>query len=336
MRPGTALISRVIVAATCLALLSACSPGQADVEAPEQEPAAETIIVLDETAADSETAAEQEPEPTPEPEPEPEPEPALDLDAPVVTETGASGIVATAPQGLVGTSAFARLEEEAAAITSAGHELSFVLLDLQTGRSLSYSPDSRMYPASCMKAAFSTYVCETNGGAGGLSGTMEQCLVNSSNDAYHDLIDTFGLVPFEKWLDAHGGPAYDPSKDHRYYPNSTANELAAVWQEIYRYGTSGEAGSGELTSYLARTNNSPLGEVLRGSYEVWSKPGWYPADGNGLEATNDMGVVFSDCGPYVVVIMTNMSSNLDGLLPLVDALNAVHGTMCGGATESLL
>ena len=47
-------------------------------------------------------------------------------------------------------------------------------------------------------------------------------------------------------------------------------------------------------------------------------------------------MVFSDCGPYVIVVMTSMNSDLEGLLPLVDAINAAHGAMCGGSTESQL
>lgn len=46
-------------------------------------------------------------------------------------------------------------------------------------------------------------------------------------------------------------------------------------------------------------------------------------------------MVFSDCGPYVIVVMTSMNSDLYGLLPLVDALNAAHGALCGGSTELL-
>lgn len=46
-------------------------------------------------------------------------------------------------------------------------------------------------------------------------------------------------------------------------------------------------------------------------------------------------MVFSDCGPYVIVVMTIMNSDLEGLLPLVDAINAAHGELCGGSSELL-
>lgn len=86
---------------------------------------------------------------------------------------------------------------------------------------------------------------------------------------------------------------------------------------------------------LAATNYTALGALLRDECEVWAKPGWYPTDEYDLTSTNDAGVVFSDCGTYVIVVMTDMNSDLRGLLPLVDALNAAHGALCDGSSELL-
>ena len=44
------------------------------------------------------------------------------------------------------------------------------------------------------------------------------------------------------------------------------------------------------------------------------------------------GVVFSESGPYVFVVMTDLSADLDGLTPLLAALDEAHEVMCGGAT----
>ena len=41
-------------------------------------------------------------------------------------------------------------------------------------------------------------------------------------------------------------------------------------------------------------------------------------------------MVFSDDGTYVVVVMTDLSAYLDGLTPLLSALDAAHDVMCGG------
>ena len=252
--------------------------------------------------------------------------------ASVVTVTTPEQITVNAPDGFVETPSYAQVASALSDIQAQNYNLSFVMLDLSSGRSMSYNADERLYPASSIKAAYCTMVMENNGGSAGMASTIEDCLVNSSNDAFHTLIDTFGLSSYGAWLEAHGAPQAGSDAYVYYYPWISANEFSAIWQEIWRYGTSEEAGGAELGSYLAQTNHSAMGDLLRNSYEVWSKPGWYPADGNGLEATVDAGVVFSDCGPYVLIVMSNASEDFDALLPLIDALNAAHGKMCGGSS----
>lgn len=212
--------------------------------------------------------------------------------SPVVEEAAASdqageevetvtsgGLVVTGPEEFLGSEELAYLEEQVAELEEQDVNLGIVVLDLETGYSIEYNADERLYPASSIKAAYCAMVCEEYGGAG---------------------------------------------------------ELAEVWEEIFRYGTSGEDGSDELVDALSATNYTALGGLLRDEYEVWSKPRWYFQDSYDITSTNDAGVVFSDCGPYVVAVMTDLNGDLPGLLPLLDSLNAAHGAMCGGSTESQL
>ena len=250
-------------------------------------------------------------------------------EAPVRTSTTDDGVTVTAPDAFLTHPELAEVTEQIGALREQGYTVCVALVDLESRRGIWYNADAVMYPASSIKASYCTWIYETNGGAGGMSGTVADCLINSSNDAYHALLDTYGLSSYASWLTANGAPEAAKKGGVYYYPETTANELASIWEEIYRYGTSGEAGSDELAGFLAQTNRSPIGEQLRGTCEIWSKPGWYPADGSGLESSNDAGVVFSDTGDYVMVIMTDISSNLDALTPLVSALDAAHGAMCG-------
>lgn len=212
--------------------------------------------------------------------------------SPVVEEAAASdqaseevetvtsvGLVVTGPEEFLGSEELAYLEEQVAELEEQDVNLGIVVLDLETGYSIEYNADERLYPASSIKAAYCAMVCEEYGGAG---------------------------------------------------------ELAEVWEEIFRFGTPGEDGSDELVDALAATNYTTLGALLRDEYEVWSKPRWYFQDSYDITSTNDAGVVFSDCGPYVVAVMTDLNGDLPGLLPLLDSLNAAHGAMCGGSTESQL
>lgn len=284
------------------------------------------------------TPAETKPTPAAEQQDETEGRPVIEdepvvpvtmAEAPVFTSTTEDGITLTVPDAFLERPELTAVREQIDALEGGGNTVCVALLDLETRRGLWYNADALMYPASSIKAAYCTWIYEANGGAGGLSGTVANCLVNSDNDAYHTLLDAYGLSAYASWLGAHGAPRAAEEGDLYFYPDTTANELAAIWEEIHRYGTSGEAGADELSGYLAQTNHSPIAAGLRDVCEVWSKPGWYPADGSGLEATNDAGVVFSDTGAYVMVIMTDISSDLDALRPLVRALDAAHETMCG-------
>ena len=120
------------------------------------------------------------------------------------------------------------------------------------------------------------------------------------------------------------------------YPDISAREMASLWQEIYRYGKSSEIGANELTELLSQTHYSALGKLLRTNYEVWSKAGWYLEDQYTSSATNDAGIVFSDVGPYIAVVLSDAPEDFEPLMPVIDALNAAHGELCGGASKLLL
>lgn len=249
-----------------------------------------------------------------------------------ITNQNIGGIQLSAPAGFESTPTMAHLSEVVQNVSNNGYKLGFVLEDLSTGRTLSYNADQAFYPASSIKAAYCAMVFENNGGPAGMSGTLEQCIVNSSNDAFHDLIHAFGLSAYSNWLSSHGAPNAGQIARVYYYPEISPNEMISLWKEIYRYSLAAESGSQELTSYLAQSNHSAMGGLLRDRYTVWSKPGWYPADGDGHAATVDCGVVFSDCGAYAYTVLSNIPEDFSQLMPVLDALNAAHGKMCGGSS----
>lgn len=251
----------------------------------------------------------------------------------IIVDYDQDGILATVPEGFTETTAYIKLVDAIDDFESHGYSLGFSLLDLNTGRSLNYNADTAMYPASSIKAAYVAMVYETHGGAAGMSSVAENCIVNSDNESFHRLIQTFGLSSYANWLIDNGAENAGKIAYIHYYPNISSTELSNVWQEIYRYGVSGEKGSEEFTGFLAQSNHTSMGGLLRNRYTVWAKPGWYPADGTNSEATVDAGVVFSDCGPYVFVVMSDAPEDFTAMFPLEDALNAAHGCMCGGSSE---
>lgn len=251
-------------------------------------------------------------------------------EAPALTSTTEAGLTVTAPEAFLATDELAAVETEISQLEADGYQVCVSLVDLETRRGITYEPDVSMYPASCIKALFCTWLYETYGGAGDMSAVVENCIVNSSNDAYSSLIDTYGISSFLSWLSTHGGPTYE-SSGLQHYPNMTAAQLEAAWEEVYRFCSSEEEGASELAGYLSQTTTSPIASVLRGTHTVWSKAGWYPTDEYDLSTSNDAGVVFSETGDYVLVIMTDIGADLDALEPLISALDAAHETMCGDA-----
>lgn len=250
-----------------------------------------------------------------------------------VTTFSAGGISVTAPEGFASTPTCRHLQDAVAAFTAKGYHLGFAMVDLKTGRGASYNADQKFYPASSIKAVYVTAILEsTHGGAAASADAITKCLVDSDNDAFRTLLKTYGYNVYGSWLQSRAPEAAQEAYGYN-YPHISAAGMLNCWREVYRFGKSGEAGASLLTGCLARTNHSAWGALLRDRFTVWSKPGWYPTnEGLASTATADNGIVFSDCGDYAVAVLSDAPSDFGSLLPVLDALNAAHGKMCGGSS----
>lgn len=71
------------------------------------------------------------------------------------TETVTSGgLFVTGPEEFVGSEELAYLEEQVAELEEQDVDLGIVVLDLDTGYSIEYNAEERLYPASSVKAAY--------------------------------------------------------------------------------------------------------------------------------------------------------------------------------------
>ena len=251
----------------------------------------------------------------------------------MTTFATSGGISVTAPAGFESTPTCRHLQDAVAAFTARGYHLGFAMVDLKTGRGASYNASQKFYPASSIKAVYATAILEsTHGGAASSSGAITKCLVDSDNDAFRTLLKTYGYRVYGSWLQGRAPEAAQEAYGYN-YPHISATGMLNCWREVYRFGTSSEPGASLLTGCLARTNHSVWGALLRDRFTVWSKPGWYPTnEGLASTATADNGIVFSDCGDYAVAVLSDAPSDFDSLLPVLDALNAAHGKMCGGSS----
>ena len=217
------------------------------------------------------------------------------------------------------------VNEALAAFTQEGYSTGFVLMDLKTGKGMSYNLDSVFYSASTVKAP---YIASVYSGAFHNSieesapwySTCEDICVWSDGYQYAYLRQVFGDQVFADWLSAMG---VDASKGIGNYTWCTARDLGKMWLGMYDYFLySGPAG-GQLSSMLSHGFGSSIYSELGGEYSVSSKGGWYP-ELPGYTATNDGGIVRASSGNYMVAILSNAPERFDLTRALVRARDTVH------------
>ena len=245
-----------------------------------------------------------------------------------VTFSTEAGLEVSGPTSLRGSDEVAALERALAGLEAGGHDAGLVLLDLRTGRRAEYGADTQRYPASCAKALFCCALVQRDGWTQEAAPTIESCLVDSSNEAYEALVSPAGGCSLlSAWLGEAGAPEAAENARAHWYPYMSARELAAAWQSVCGFVASDRPGATELARTLARTGFSPIASALRDECAVLSKPGWYPADETGLASSNDAGIVVAESGPYVLVVMSDRGADLDSLIPVVSAADALHEAM---------
>lgn len=208
--------------------------------------------------------------------------------------------------------------------TSRGYRVGFMMIDLRTGKGIAYNSDSVFYSASTIKGPYVVSFMSAYGSAGGNAGLTSNCIINSDNTAYTTLRRIYGSGVFRDYLSRAGINTGYASSNYAWY---TCRDLAKMWYENYKYFRSGANGSSWTRSLFAQSYNSGIGNALRGSCEVTSKPGWMP--GGSYSATNDGGIVWCNSGPYILTIMSTAPSDFGLVSQLASAVDYAHSSVVG-------
>lgn len=243
------------------------------------------------------------------------------------------------------TTSYAQLTQAIAGFEAQGWSLGVSVYDLETGAALSYQADRDFYCASTIKAPFTVAGYQTRVDTGEVDASAVDELarteiIDSDNDAYLSLRDVLGTGGFVAWLTEAGvSPGIYPSLEElaeTHYPHLTCNQLSAMWRQTYAYLSSGEGSAQKLIRLLRSRRVSPIRDALGTRYETWSKAGWIDvsADGGVSPATWDAGVVLSDEGPYVLVVGSTAPSELEALVPVIQAADAAHSAIVEDAQAS--
>ncbi len=230
-------------------------------------------------------------------------------------------------EGTCSQEAFDTLMSASSEFWGNGYALGYVMMDLNTGKGICSNIDYTFHGASSVKAPYCMSLVSRVLGfdasaAGDWYDVMHEAISWSSNEDYLSLRAQFGFDVFCDWLDAAGVGTSIGSKS---WPGYTPRELAKMWLQMY--SDMGKGSGGAAVQWFASSSiHSAIREAVGDRSLVCSKPGWVP-EGDVNPSINDAGVVYSEDGAYLVVMMSNAPDHLGNLTDVAAALDAVHRDM---------
>ena len=219
-----------------------------------------------------------------------------------------------------------------------GDLVSFAVRDLTNGNELNYDSLRIQYPASSIKAPYTACVYQKLIEPGettveAVYPLAQDTIVESSDEAYHELRGIYGSEVFLSWLqDAHvGHDGYESYEEMMRwnYPHMNANQLLGMWVHMYDYLQSDTAPARQLADLLSQRTTSAMRVALGPEVRTWGKMGWFEFFGDyGSEpATVECGVVAAEEGRYAGAVMTTAPAQSGELEPIFTAIARAHYEM---------
>lgn len=215
----------------------------------------------------------------------------------------------------------AAIENAFTAYTRYNHEVSFVLQDLVTGRTLYYNTGLNVYSASCIKGPYIISCL-----AAGNDATNDMYLTGhySDNDAYHRIRDEYGSRNFMAWLRSID---VKPSIGQYYYCHLTSMDLIKMWRAMYPYIVGNESGSRDARTIFLDSRNSVLAAGPGQTRTVYSKAGWISSNEEPDYNVYNVGGIVMDEMPYIVAITSTARGTTEEAQALVNLLDTAHEEM---------
>lgn len=192
------------------------------------------------------------------------------------------------------------LQREIDKITKKGYKTGFVVMNLKNLSGFSYNADEKIYSASTIKGPYVVSLVKSD------NAVFEKekkrigaVLVRSSNYDYEYLRDKYGDKCFIDFSSKTGN--YLKIDTTRNYQYLTPKNLAHLWLGNYLFFESGEAGE-KLGEIFEKPEISPINKVFSEEFITRTKAGWITK--NKIHVTNDAGIVYTENGDYIIVIMT--------------------------------
>ena len=215
------------------------------------------------------------------------------------------------------------LEKELNALTSDGHYVSFVMVDIKTKSGVAFYSARVMCTQSTIKAVYIGSLLDSDPSLFIKNEKLiQRAITLSDNDAYTSLRETYDNTCLKEWCRKCG---VDISFADKLYPCQSVREMCKLWTQMYLF-LNNKRTPDELRKYFANSICSAAKDILGEKCLVHSKAGWedgldedtdyvpnmsYPeryTDKNPYNdecAINDTGIVYTKKGPYIFAIFTD-------------------------------
>lgn len=220
-------------------------------------------------------------------------------------------------------------------IEGGGYTVGFTLINLNTGKGITYNLDSRVYGASSFKGPYAAFLCQHLGdndasypsdseaAGSGVSSSMysliQPMILYSDNSAFSSLRNSYDSAGFAEWLNSCGVDSEIMHDTH--FPRYSTRESALLWLRTYQYLKTNTPTAQNLASLYEQTNVSFIRSGVSDDAEVeavLNKAGWC-AGRERFTGLCDAGLI--KCTDGTTCLMSTMTNSPDGGLYTVRLAN---------------
>ena len=213
------------------------------------------------------------------------------------------------------------LKEETESFYEENYSLSYVMLDIETGKGICSNLDELIYSASTVKGPYlASAAALVPGSLDEYYYEMQMALEMSSNLAYGFLRGTLSEAPYLRMMQLCGLSRLIYDVRDNYYQHYSARELAKLWLYTDEFMDCSKTGE-KFGSLLENPNLGVIHHWL--PYRTRTKAGWI-AEGDDFDATGDAGIVYADSGRYLLVILSDVPGDFNRLADLCLLLDEIH------------
>ncbi|MGI6536280.1 MAG: RICIN domain-containing protein [Eggerthellaceae bacterium] len=194
-----------------------------------------------------------------------------------------------------------------------GCNVSFVVVDMQTGEGFAYDADKVRPAASTVKCTYITAIHKYHpNSVSRYRSTVHDVIWWSDNQAYLKMRGIYGSSPMAKQMKEAG--VYGDFSSKNPWVSYSARTLGKLWTANYEFLRSGKKQSSYLLGLFRHPDASTIRQLFDGKngMKTWTKSGWI----YGPATWNESGVVMDKNGhTYLVSVMTSMNSGSSSAWP---------------------